>query len=105
MVQRRRSQPPNRGHQMQTNIPDTNSLEIPITSPGGTSGVYRLSPARQTRVAVGRRPFLQAVIGGIAGMMAGAQMGGAAASSSLRGEAEFQQRAVERAQTKTGNTV
>jgi flavodoxin len=88
---------------MQTHTPDANSLEIPISTPGDTSGAHRRSSGRQERIAVGRRPLLQTVIGGIAGMMVGVQRQGAAASALPCREAETKQGTP--GLNQTGNTV
>ena len=88
---------------MHTHTLDTNGQEMSIRSPGGTNGAHRPWPGRQERIAVGRRPFLQGAIAGIAGMMAGVRRHGEADAASPRGEAERNHGAP--GLTQTGNTV
>ncbi|MCA9879303.1 MAG: hypothetical protein KC442_16040 [Thermomicrobiales bacterium] len=67
------------------------------------NGAHRPASTRQERLVVGRRPLLQSAIGAIAGMLAGAEGRGAAASPSPRGELAPNHGAP--GLTQTGNTV
>jgi hypothetical protein len=69
--------------------------------------LYHSGPTRGIRdgtpTTLGRRSFVRGAAVGFVGMAVTAQMPTYAASSSSHGEAEFQQRAIER--TQAGNTV
>jgi flavodoxin len=88
---------------MHTHTLATNRQEMSMSRPGDTNEAHRPSTGRQERIAVGRRPFLQTVIGGIAGMMVGIQRYGEADAASPRGEADPNQGAP--GHTQTGSTV